>query len=256
LYSKPAPRGVTAVGFKTKLKDVSALDEFASTLINHEVRILTLLRENRVKLAISTLNARRIHAMHGRWNLTTGQAPLPPLDACVDDIVAMIERVDAAQHEVSKFATSLPLPRLEVTYEALLTSHASSMTQIQEFLQVVPRSLMGDVAKATVDDLRRSVVHLDELAARLQHANSRAASEANSQRGANRRCKRLPPRASNQCSNALEHFVTRIIAIGLCETVENICVEPREKSSPCALVAPFTMCTMHAGFGMLAIALP
>jgi len=169
LYSKPAPRGVTAVGFKTKLKDVSALDEFASTLINHEVRILTLLRENRVKLAISTLNARRIHAMHGRWNLTTGQAPLPPLDACVDDIVAMIERVDAAQHEVSKFATSLPLPRLEVTYEALLTSHASSMTQIQEFLQVVPRSLMGDVAKATVDDLRRSVVHFDELAARLQH---------------------------------------------------------------------------------------
>jgi len=168
LYGDEPRNHVRAVGFKTKLKDIASLEEFASTLIAHDVRIITLLRENRVKLAVSTLNARRIHALHGRWNLVGGEPQLPPLDATVDEIVSMIERVESSQRDVMTFASRLPLPRLEITYETMLASHDATMKQVQEFLQVDPRPLVGSVAKATHDDLRRSVVHFEALAERLR----------------------------------------------------------------------------------------
>jgi hypothetical protein len=168
LYESDRSARIRSVGLKTKLKDVASLDDFAAMLRAHDVRIITLLRENRLKLAVSTLNARRIHREHGRWNLVKGEARLPPLDASVDEIVSMLTQVDAAQREVLSFAATLPLPRLDLTYEALLRDHDATIGRVEDFLNVQALRLSGSVEKATNDDLRQSVTAYDELAERLR----------------------------------------------------------------------------------------
>lgn len=167
-YTADLPSAVTAAGFKTKLKDVASLQEFAACLTTHQVRIITLVRANRVKLAVSTLNARRIHAQHGRWNLVKGESQLPPLNASVDEILTTIANVDEAQQHVVAFARQLPLPRLELTYEELLQDHEATIARLEAFLEVDARPLTGSVAKATEDDLRKSVVAYDTLESRLR----------------------------------------------------------------------------------------
>ena len=168
LYRGDRNARIRSVGFKTKLKDVASLDDFAATLRANDVRIITLVRENRLKLAISTLNARRIHSQYGRWNLVKSESRLPPLDASVDEIVSMLTRVDEAQRDVLSFAATLSLPRLDLTYETLLRDHDATIARVEHFLNVEALPLTGSVEKATDDDLRQSVVAYGELAERLR----------------------------------------------------------------------------------------
>ena len=67
-YSSP-PVACSAVGFKTKLKDVMDPDGFARTLGEHQAHIIHLQRRNTVKLTVSLLNAMRLNERTGDWNL-------------------------------------------------------------------------------------------------------------------------------------------------------------------------------------------
>ena len=150
----PRPPAVHAVGFKTKLKDVADLEGFSHALRSRRVRVLALRRRNLVKLAVSTLNAKRIHDATGRWNLRGSDAALSPLAVQPDDLAHAIEGCAAAQREVDDYTARLGLETLVLEYEDLLADEAAWLDRVARFLGVEPRPLRGTVEKATSDDLR------------------------------------------------------------------------------------------------------
>jgi LPS sulfotransferase NodH len=163
LFGAPRKAPVRAVGFKTKLKDVADRDGFARELARHEVRLVTMARRNLVKLAVSTLNARRIHAATGRWNNAADAPPLGPLEAGVEEIAAMVDRCEREQREVLAFAESLARPTLHLDYEDLLVDRDAWLRRATDFLEVSPLPLASTVGKATDDDLRAALARYDEV---------------------------------------------------------------------------------------------
>ncbi len=161
--------GAAARGFKSKLKDVWDLDGFRALLTEHSVRVITMDRRNKIKLAVSTINARRLKTISGRWNQRQGEeVELPPLE--LDE--AELRRVLADGHRVDEqlgaFADSLDLPRMHPAYEELLAAPEERMRDVQLFLGVPPTSISGDVVKNTDDDLSRAVVNYDDLRSRFR----------------------------------------------------------------------------------------
>ncbi|MFM1823268.1 MAG: hypothetical protein RI967_1534 [Planctomycetota bacterium] len=163
LYRTPRKPPVRAVGFKTKLKDLADREDFARLLDVHAVRIVTMARRNLVKLAVSTLNARRIHAATGRWNNVADAPTLGPLEAGAEEIAAMVDRCERDQREVLAFAESLARPTLHLDYEDLLVDRDAWLRRATDFLEVSPLPLASTVGKATDDDLRAALARYDEV---------------------------------------------------------------------------------------------
>ena len=154
LYTRPRVEPISAVGFKTKLKDVWHLDGFADVLRKHEVSVIEMRRSNLVKLAVSTLNAKRLVERSGRWNRDSGIDPLPPLDVEPAVLEAEIVRCDEQQRMVGAFVARLGLRTLRLDYEGLLADRVAWLERALAFLHVNPVPLDGDVVKTTDDDLR------------------------------------------------------------------------------------------------------
>lgn len=161
LYDTPRAQTCRAVGFKTKLKDVWNLEAFAGLLRARDVRVISLRRRNPVKLAVSTLNARRLHGQTGRWNRTAGVPALGPLSVTTEELAEMIDRCIAAQAEVDAFVRLLALPSTALDYEDLLEDRAEWLRGVTDFLGVAPQELHGTVEKATDDDLRVALADHD-----------------------------------------------------------------------------------------------
>lgn len=164
-YDTPRRSPVRCVGFKTKPKDVWDLDEFATMLRERRVRVIEMRRRNVVKLAVSHLNAKRIHAETGRWNLASDGSSLAPLHATPDALAEAIEICATAQEQVGRFVGTLGLATLALDYEDLLESRTTWLERVCGFLEIAPRPLSGAVEKATSDDLRAALANFDELAA-------------------------------------------------------------------------------------------
>ncbi len=165
LYHRGARAGLRAVGFKTKLKDVWDLDAFRSLLVDEGVRIIVMDRRNTVKLAVSTINARRLHETTGRWNRWAGDPVLPPFELAEADLRRVLAECQGRQRELHAFAGTLPLPRITVHYEDLLGEPERMMGEILAFLDVPPMPLASSVAKNTADDLSRVILNVAELRA-------------------------------------------------------------------------------------------
>lgn len=165
LYLEPKPTPVKAAGFKTKLKDAWDLDQFGALLAELDVRVITMARRNIVKLAVSTLNARRVHAATGRWNRTAASPEIGPLDAAPAEIAATVGRCEAAQLEVLDFAARLARPTLALAYEELLDDREAFLARVTDFLGVSRLPLSGEFAKSTDDDLRRALADFDAVRA-------------------------------------------------------------------------------------------
>lgn len=164
-YDQARPKPVRAVGFKTKLKDVWDHGAFADFLRSRELRIVSLRRRNMVKLAVSTLNARRIHALTGRWNRSADAPQLGPLETSPEELGAMVARCIAAQREVDAYVGALGLPSLALDYEELLADRSAWLARVTDFLGVDSMPLAGTIEKATDDDLRVALADFDRLRA-------------------------------------------------------------------------------------------
>lgn len=168
LYLDARPAPVIAAGFKTKPKDVWDLDEFARMLAELDVRVIALTRRNLVKLAVSTLNARRLHDATGRWNRTV-ETPAPgPLAVSAEELATTIERCAAAQAEVTSFAAACGRPVLPLDYEDLLADRERWLGSVLDFLELPRRALSGEVEKSTADDLRIALADFDGLRDRFR----------------------------------------------------------------------------------------
>lgn len=168
LYGDARPAPVIATGFKTKPKDVWDLGGFAQVLAELDVRVIALSRRNLVKLAVSTLNARRLHESTGRWN-RTAETPAPgPLAVSAEELAATIDRCAAAQAEVHGFASSCGRPVLHLDYEDLLLDRGRWIGSVLDFLELPKRELAGEVEKSTADDLRVALADFEGLRAHFR----------------------------------------------------------------------------------------
>ena len=161
-YSSP-PVACSAVGFKTKLKDVMDLDGFARVLREHQSLIIHLQRRNTVKLTVSLLNAMRLNELTGDWNLYKASDRPEKLRVNVERFDEYLKAAERKSEDEIAFVSSLGLPALNVYYEDLLSDETGTLQQITRFLGVDYEAVRGDALKVTSNELRDAVENFDEL---------------------------------------------------------------------------------------------
>lgn len=160
-YGPRAAPVPASVGFKTKLKDVWDLDAFGRLLAGLEVRVIELARRDIARLAVSTLNARRLHEQHGRWNRTEDTPPLGPLAVTGAELEESMRLCEESQEELRRFVRALGRPTLSLDYEELRTDTPATLSRVLRFLDVPDAPMASSVAKATEDDLRVALADYD-----------------------------------------------------------------------------------------------
>jgi len=158
---------VLARGFKTKLKDVWDLDAFRDLLHERGVRVIVLERLNTIKLAVSTINARRLHEQTGRWNRSRDTAPLPRFELDPGELERVIAECRRHRERLAAFVETLDLSRLALSYEDLLGDSEARFRDILAYLDVPPAALQSKVLKNTDDDLSQVLVNFEDLRERF-----------------------------------------------------------------------------------------
>lgn len=163
----PSPIGPhAAIGFKTKMIDILDPYSFAGLLEEKRGKVIQLLRRNTVKGAISTINARQLHAASGNWNLLNEADRQPTSAIDPDDLQQEITRRETWDRELIDYVKLINRPTLHLYYEELLRDEAAFMGRVFDFLHVAPKSVKGKTLKNTSDDLREATPNFDALRAR------------------------------------------------------------------------------------------
>lgn len=152
-----------AIGFKTKLKDIALKDEVAQWLRENGLKVILLQRRNRIKLAVSLINAMRLNEKTGDWNLYRKEDRPGPLQIDVPQFNKWLSGLDAAREQLEQYARSLQLDLLTLHYEDLFYQGESTFARIFDFLGVEAHPLQAECMKNTSDDLRDVVENYDEL---------------------------------------------------------------------------------------------
>jgi LPS sulfotransferase NodH len=155
-----------AIGFKTKTMDIPDPDGFGQLLDEKQVKVIQLMRRNTVKGAISTINARQLHAASGGWNLHKEADRQPPAPIDPEDLQREITLREEWDNELVDYVNSLGRPTLQLYYEELLRDETAFMGRVFDFLNVTPMAVKGKTLKNTSDDLRQAVPNFDALRAR------------------------------------------------------------------------------------------
>jgi LPS sulfotransferase NodH len=159
----PFSEGCRAVGFKTKLKDVLDPEGLGQLLKDLNTRVILLRRRNLVKLAISFLNAERLHDATGDWNLYAAKDRPPPVSLDPSVFRNYLTGVEEADRELVDYVRRLGLQTLCIYYEGLFGAQQATLVEVLSFLGVPIRPVEGRCLKNTSDDLRQAVLNLDEL---------------------------------------------------------------------------------------------
>ena len=166
-FSEPVGPGLLARGFKTKMTDVLDVRGFTERLRARKVHVLHMTRRNLVKLAVSELNAARLHRERGVWNLEPGQEALPPFRVDPEAFDEMLRRKERFEGLLADYVRNeLALPTLSLAYEDLLRDREAVLDRIWGFLGVPGARTEGSLRKNTSDDLRRVLLNFDDLRAR------------------------------------------------------------------------------------------
>jgi LPS sulfotransferase NodH len=155
-----------AVGFKTKLRDITDPEAFSDLLQSLDVKLIFLKRRNRIKTVVSMFRSRLLKEKVGDYNarskaLSLGKLPLDP-----DKFDELLKMREALDDKLEEFVDTLGLPTLEMFYEELLADETSFFQRIYEFLGVPYAEGRGETVKNTSDDLRESVENYEELKSR------------------------------------------------------------------------------------------
>lgn len=160
LYGRPSR---SAVGFKTKLKDVLDLDVLKACIQDHDLVVFRMRRRDLLRLAISRINARRLHAATGRWNRRSGDLPVSGVDVTVDELADALacSRDDVAR--LDDFIAAAGVVPCEIEYADILSEPAKVLARVQDVLGVPHRQLVSSVAKNTSQDLAAAVGNIEAL---------------------------------------------------------------------------------------------
>ena len=175
-WSGPAP-GATAVGFKTKVRDLLDIEPLKANIERDGVKVIRMTRANLVKQAVSRVRAMALHerlketGTGGQWNLTDeGNRP----DASVipfEEFDRMLQLVDYDERILEATCDYIRAPRLELEYGDLLADRAQWFASVFDFLEVEHLELDSDFIKNTSDNLAESIRNFEEL--RERYASTR-----------------------------------------------------------------------------------
>jgi LPS sulfotransferase NodH len=129
--------------------------------------VIQLMRRNTVKGAISTINARQLHAASGNWNLLNEADRQPPAPIDPDDLQREIALREQWDTELEGYVNGYGRPTLRLDYEDLLRDEKAFMARVFEFLRVTPKPVEGKTLKNTGDNLREALPNFETLRSRF-----------------------------------------------------------------------------------------
>jgi len=154
-----------AVGFKIKYEEL-VLKKFVPVLrtlqYNLKIKIIHLLRKNRLKRFVSKITATRIYNVYNIFDIT--QKPqiktfvLDPVE-CENDFLT----TEARENEFRAAFADHQL--LEIFYEDLLNPNTNTQREIQNFLEVQPVELKTATIKINPDKIQILIENFTELKA-------------------------------------------------------------------------------------------
>ena len=166
-FLRGAPLGRRrAVGFKTKTRDVLDTQGFAAVLKANDARVVTMLRRNDVKTAVSRLTGLELKRRTGSWNRSDDVAQGSPITVDPELLDTHLDRLVEEKKQVRDYVRELGLRTLQIEYEDLLTRPDAVFEEALEFLGVPPAPLATSTAKNTSDDLREAIANFHEVRAR------------------------------------------------------------------------------------------
>ncbi len=161
--TQPLRSPVTAVGFKTKLKDVLDPNGFYDLLTDLNVHVIHLRRINVIKTTVSWFNSIRLNEASGHWNIYDDRLSLPPANIDPEQFHSMLRAVEEEMQREATFIGKLDVPMLDLSYEDLLLDKDDFFGRIYAFLNVNSCPPSERVFKATSDDLRDALSNFDQL---------------------------------------------------------------------------------------------
>jgi hypothetical protein len=160
-----------AIGFHIKFRDIASLTVFRRFIDRYQIRIIYLTRENRVKHAMSSINAGRLYKKFGCWNSSKETEQLPPFVLTIKDFDAQIKLSASREAALLNFIKSLNTPILRLPYELLLKDRHLYFEQVFKFLDIPPINVKSTLAKTTPDNLRNVILNYDEVRAHFKNTD-------------------------------------------------------------------------------------
>lgn len=152
-----------AIGFKTKLGDILAPDEFTDLAAELQCRVIHMRRWNHVKAVVSKVNARRLYEKSGNWNLYDMNDRMPPLAIEPSEFDRMLFERATAESQLTEFIETLGQPTLQVGYEEILADREAVLKSVFNFLGVPDKPVKSKTIKHTSDNLRDVLTNFAEL---------------------------------------------------------------------------------------------
>ena len=163
LYTTPRDKNIQAVGFKTKLTDVTDLPQFFDMLDEFNLKVIYLYRDNVIKQTVSRINRKRLHDHTQLHNLEKDVPPLPAFAITPEEFKQWFEQTHHRSTEIHEYMHCVKRPQLRISYEDLLADHDKVFERIFDFLEVDPQPMESKLVKNTSDNLRDVLTNFDEL---------------------------------------------------------------------------------------------
>ncbi len=152
-----------AMGFKTKVIDMSDKQEMKRLFELYDAKIIVLKRDNIVKQSISHINAARLFREKNRYNLMGDERSAGSLYIDPKLFDNQLQKAAFALAELMNFSDYLNLPRLVIDYAELLQNQDEVFNNTLDYLEVSRSLLKSSYRKNTSDDLRECVENFEEL---------------------------------------------------------------------------------------------
>ncbi len=165
LYMAGREPHIQAVGFKTKLTDVTDLPQFFRMLDEFNLKVIYLYRDNVIKQTVSRINRKRLHDHTQLHNLEKDVPALPAFDIPEEEFKQWFEQTHHRSAEIHEYMHRVKRPQLRISYEDLLADHDKVFERIFAFLEVDPQPMESKLVKNTSDNLRDVLTNFDELRA-------------------------------------------------------------------------------------------
>lgn len=151
--------GWQAIGFKLMRNQMSArrFPMLAKYLIDRQVSVIHVIRDNLLKVYLSRLGARRRQNFHATCALTE-----PALHVPVTDLESQLSTIES---QISELITIFQrtVPYLAITYERYVADPVAEGQRMLDFLGVPGASLHSPLVKLNPDDLSQLVANLYEV---------------------------------------------------------------------------------------------
>jgi hypothetical protein len=148
---------------------------FTQMLLDHDVKVIRMRRDNLVKAAVSQIRGEQYAAVTkaqtgvARWGVRKGQSALGRTMIDPDLLLKRIEMMERAHTALERVLP--PMNALDIEYEEINRDVAGVVRRVKSWLNIQgDRALKVPFEKATPDDLADAILNFDEVRQRLSES--------------------------------------------------------------------------------------